>query len=164
MPIYGSKFQIPIALKSQQLFNMSKKCQKLALNGPWSSQLVRYSKIQTRVSRTPWAIPMDWFLMKSVNAVFFLMACGTPISVAHPPKMELSHSLVIWYLKPLRFMEDLSLLHQENFDFLKVPNFGNNSQMVLESPKVDTFQKWPSVDIRDVSSCLESKFDKEIPM
>ena len=86
------------------------------LNGPVNGQSVRYSKIQTRVSRTPQDTPMDWFLMKSVNAKyplshrkcaekcnfsvsFFSMAHGTPLSASHPPKMVPSYSLVIWLPK-----------------------------------------------------------------
>ena len=41
--------------------------QKSALIGPANSQLVTYSKIQTKVYRTPQPTPMDLFLIKSVN-------------------------------------------------------------------------------------------------
>ena len=42
MPIFGSKLQIPIDLKSSELFDMSKKCKKLALSGPENDQSVTY--------------------------------------------------------------------------------------------------------------------------
>ena len=40
---------------------------KLAPFGPANGQSVTYSKIQTKVCRTPYSTPMDRFLIKSVN-------------------------------------------------------------------------------------------------
>ena len=37
-------------------------------------------------------------------------------------------------------------------------------QMVLEMPKTDIFKNWPKRFPGDVIRCLESKFDKKIPM
>ena len=36
--------------------------------------------------------------------------------------------------------------------------------MALESPKIDICQNWPRRVLGDVIRCLESKFDKKIPM
>ena len=56
--------------KIWQLFDISKILKKSALFGPANSQLVTYSKIQTKVCRVTWGTPMDWFLIKSVNAEY----------------------------------------------------------------------------------------------
>ena len=52
-------------------------------------------------------------------------------------------------------MEDLSLVHQENFDFLKEPIFLGKLLKQLWS-----HQKFTYFKSRHVSRCLESKFDK----
>ena len=57
-----------------------------------------------------------------------------------------------------------SLLHQENIDFPKTPDFGQSTQTAVELPKIDICQNWPEGVLGDVSSCLEYKFDKRIPM
>ena len=72
--------------------------QKLAPFGPANGQLVTYSKIQTKVCKTPYSTPMDRFLIKSVNPEYPLschkcaqkhhlssMACGTPFKCVTPP-------------------------------------------------------------------------------
>ena len=60
-----------------------KPSKKLTLNGPRNGQSVTYSKMQTKVCRGPWGAPMDWCLMKSVNAEYPL-SCRK--CVEKPPK------------------------------------------------------------------------------
>ena len=73
--------------------------QKLPLYGPANGQLVTYSKIRIKVSRTPLATPMDWFLVKWVDSEyplshrkcpekcnFFSDGPRHPLSVSHPQK------------------------------------------------------------------------------
>ena len=73
--------------------------QKLPSFGPANIQSVTYSKIQTKVCRPPYSTPVDRFLIKSVNPEYPVSccecaqkchlsstACGTPLSVSHPPK------------------------------------------------------------------------------
>ena len=80
--------------------------QKLAPFGPANGQSVTYSKIKTKVCRTPYSTPMDRFLIKSVNPKYPLRcckcaqkhpltstACKTPLSVSQPPKMVPLYSL-----------------------------------------------------------------------
>ena len=67
--------------------------QKSALFGPANNQSVTYLKIPTKVFRVPSSTPMDWFLMKSVNAKYPL-SCHKCVkkwtlctqSPARPPK------------------------------------------------------------------------------
>ena len=49
-------------------------------------------------------------------------------------------------------------------DFLKGLYFGISTRTALESPKSDIFQIWPKRVLGHVISCLESKFEKRIPM
>ena len=42
--------------------------------------------------------------------------------------------------------------------------FWQITQTALESPKIDICQNWPRRVLGDVIRCLESKFDKKIPM
>ena len=63
-----------------------------------------------------------------------------------------------------RHFDAPSLLHQENIDFLKTPDFGQSTQTALESPKIDICQNGPQGALGDVPSCLETKFDKEMSM
>ena len=98
MPIYGPKFRNLGGQKKRWTFLTS---QTSALFGPANSQLVTYLKIQTKVCRVPSDTPMDWFLMKSVNAEYPLSCCKCvekrtlctrsparpPKCVAPPPKM-----------------------------------------------------------------------------
>ena len=91
------------ALQNFNTFSMSKNLKKLTLNGLRNGQSVTYSKMQTKVCRRPWGAPMDWCLMKSVNAEYPLSCrkcvekppkSGTfgfeappePPSVSHPPE------------------------------------------------------------------------------
>ena len=69
--------------------------QKSALFGLANGQSVTYLKIQTKVFRVPSGTPMDWFLMKSVNAKYPL-SCRkcvkkqprqTPQVCRSPPEM-----------------------------------------------------------------------------
>ena len=92
--------EIWVIKKIWQLSDISKIPKKSALFGPANGQLVTYSKIQTKVCREPWATPMDWFLMKSMNAEYPLSCCkcvgkwtfcilcpaGPPKCVAPPKK------------------------------------------------------------------------------
>ena len=55
IPIYGSKFQ-NLGGKKMDNFLTS---QKLPLHGPANNQSVTFSKIHTKVCRTPWTTPMD---------------------------------------------------------------------------------------------------------
>ena len=49
-------------------------------------------------------------------------------------------------------------------DFPKTPVFGQSTQTALESPKIDICQNGPQGALGDVSSCLETKFDKKMSM
>ena len=49
-------------------------------------------------------------------------------------------------------------------DFLKTPVFGQSTRTALESPKIDICQNGPQGALGDVSSCLETKFDKKMSM
>ena len=84
--------------------------------------------------------------------------CRTPQKVVPP------YSLGICPSKTPRHFEALSLLHREKIDFLKASFFWQITQMALESPKIDICQNWPRRVLGDVIRCLESKFDKKIPM
>ena len=89
--------QIPKFRGSKKLLNFLTP-QKLAPFGPANGQLVTYSKIQTKVCRTPYSTPMDRFLIKSVNPKYplschecaqkchlSLTACNTPLNVSQFP-------------------------------------------------------------------------------
>ena len=49
-------------------------------------------------------------------------------------------------------------------DFLKTPVFGQSTRTALELPKIDICQNGPQGALGDVSSCLETKFDKKMSM
>ena len=68
------------------------------------------------------------------------------------------------HLKPSSLEKESPLLHREKNDFLKGLYFGISTRMALESPKSDIFQIWPKRVLGHVISCLESKFEKRIPM
>ena len=149
--------------------------QKLAPFGPANSQSVTYSKIQTKVCRTPYSTPMDRFLIKSMNPVYplscrkcvekrtFCVLCPIgPPSVCHTPQ-KLYHLGICWPTTPRHF-EALSLLHQEKNRFSEGIFFWQITWMALQSPKIDIGQNWPRRVLGDVISCLESKFEKNIPM
>ena len=138
MPIYGSKFWNLGGQKNWTTFWHLKNPKKSALFGPAIGQSVTYSKIQTRVCRVPWGIPMDWFLIKSVNAKYplscrkcvvkqtFCVLCpaGPPKCIASPPKMVPPYSLGTCPPTNPRHFEAPSLLHREKIDFLKASFFG----------------------------------------
>ena len=123
---------------------------------------------------------MDWLLTKSVNAQYHLsyhkcvkkteLLCSIPRrmpQVCHtPPKIVPPYSLGNCPPKtpPPSLIEALSLLHWENIDFLNTYDFAQSTWAALESPKIDICQNWPWRVLGDVISCLESKFDKKIPM
>ena len=100
VPIYGSKFWNLGGQKNLTTFWPLRNPKKSALFSPANGQSVTYSKIQTRVCRVPWGPPMDWFLIKSVNAEYPLSCCkcvekwtfciqcptGSPKCVAPPQK------------------------------------------------------------------------------
>ena len=87
-----------------------------------------------------------------------------PEGVTPPPKMVPPYSLGTCPPTTPSHFDGPSLLHRENIDFLKTSDFGQSTQMALESPKINICQNWPKGDLGDVSSCLETKFDKKIPM
>ena len=68
------------------------------------------------------------------------------------------------HLKPPSLEKESPLLHQEKNDFLKGLYFGISTRTALESPKSDMCQIWPERVLGHVISCLESKFEKRIPM
>ena len=85
-------------------FLTSQNPKKLALFGPANGQSVTYSKIQTKVCRVPWDPPMNWFLIKSVNAeyplschkcvekwTFCILCPAGPLSVSQPPQKWYHH-------------------------------------------------------------------------
>ena len=175
MSIYGPKFWNLGGAEKKLNFLTS---QKLALFGPANGQLVTYPKIQTKVCRLPSGTPMDWFLMKSVNAEYPLSCCNCvedqtlcsltparpPKCVTPPPKCYHHIAQGPAHLKAPEYFKAPSLLHQEKIDFLKAANFDKSTQTALESPKIDMCQNWPKRILGYVISCLESKFDKRIKM
>ena len=111
--------------------------QKLALFGLANGQLVTYLKIQTKVFRVPSGTPMDWFLMKSVNAKYPLSchkyvkkqtlctrSLTRPTKCVTPPQKWYHHiAQGSAHLKPLEHFDAPLLLHWEKIDFLKAPIF-----------------------------------------
>ena len=89
----------------------------------------------------------------------------TPRGCRTPPRKWYHH--IAWvpaHLKPPSHFDVPSLLHRVNIDFLKTPVFGQSTQTALESPKIDICQNGPQGGLGDVSSCLETKFDKKMSM
>ena len=73
--------------------------QKSALFSLVNSQLVTYPKIQTKVCRVPSGTPMDWFLMKSVNAEYPLSYCKcvkNPENILKPHRSFIKKKLIFW--------------------------------------------------------------------
>ena len=68
------------------------------------------------------------------------------------------------HLKPPSHFDTPSLLHGVNMDVLKTPVFGQSTRTALESLKIDICQNGPQGALGDVSSCLETKFDKKMSM
>ena len=138
MPIYGSKFQNLGGQKNLTTFWHLKNPKKSALFGSANGQSVTYSKIQTRVSRVPWGPPIDWFLMKSVNAEYplsclkcvekqtFCILCPAGPPKCVPPLQKWYHHIayVPTHLQTPRHFDAPSLLHREKIDFLKASFFG----------------------------------------
>ena len=90
--------------------------------------------------------------------------CQTSWGCHTPPKMVPPYSLGTCPPKTPSHFDAPSLLHRVNIDFLKTPVFGQSTRMALESPKIDICQNGPQGGLRDVSSCLETKFDKKMSM
>ena len=89
----------------------------------------------------------------------------TPPGCRTPPKMVPPYSLGTCPPKtPPEHFDAPSLLHWENIDFPKTPVFGQSTQTALESLKIDICQNGLHGALGDVSSCLETKFDKEMSM
>ena len=144
VPIYGSKFWNLGGQKNSTTFWHLENPQKSALFSPGNSQSVTYSKIQTKVCRVPWGPPMDWFLIKSVNAEYplscrkcvekqtFCILCpaGPPKCVSPPEKMVPPYSLGTYPPTNPRHFDAPLLLHWEKIDFLKASFFGK----LLERP------------------------------
>ena len=151
---------------------------KLALFGPANGQSVTYSKIQTKMCRVPWGPPMDRFLMKSVNAEYplscrkgvkkqtFCILCpaGPPKCVTPPPKMVPPYSLGTYPpTNPKTLWCPVTPSLRKNW-FSEGIFFWQITRMALELRKIDICQNWPRRVLGDVIRCLESKFDKKIPM
>ena len=161
--------------KIWQLFDISKILKNSALFGPANGQSVTYSKIQTKVCRVPWGPPMDWFLIKSVNAEYplscrkcvekqtFCILCPTgPLSVSElPPKMVPPYSLgTCPPTKPETLWCPIAPSSRKNW-FSEGIFFWQITWMALELPKIDICQNWPRRVLGDVIRCLEPKFDKK---
>ena len=116
---------------------------------------------------------MDWFMIQWVNAfnpswMFLksgtqcLPACGTP------QLCWIANQIGPWYslwscphkTKAKRGL--LSLLHWENFDFLRGSIYWKVLKTALELSKSNIFQKWSKVFLGYVLRPLMSKFDKKI--
>ena len=151
---------------------------KSALFCPGNGQSVTYSKIQTKVCRVPWGPPIDWFLIKSVNAEYplschkcvekrtFCILCptGPPKCVEPPPKMVPPYSLgTCPPTNPKTLWCPIAPSSRKNW-FSEGIFFWQITQMALGLPKIDICQNWPRRVLGDVIRCLESKFDKKIPM
>ena len=156
--------------KNGQLFDISKILKNWHFSAPANAQSVTYLKIQTKVCRVPWGPPMDWLLIKSVDAEyplschkcvenghFVFYAPPDPLSVLHPPKNGTTSA----YLQAPRHFDAPLLLHREKNRFSEGNFFGQITLMALESPKIDICQNWPKRVLGDVIRCLESKFDKK---
>ena len=98
------------------------------------------------------------------SATFGLKAPPDAPGCCTPPKMVPPYSLGTCPPNTPEHFDAPSLLHQENIDFLKTPVFGQSTRTALESPKIDICQNGPHGALGDVSSCLETKFDKEMSM
>ena len=84
-----------------------------------------------------------------------------PPGCCTPPKMVPPYSLGTCLPKTPSHFDAPSLLHGVNMDFPKTPVFGQSTRTALESPKIDICQNGPQGALGDVSSCLETKFDKK---
>ena len=162
-----------------QLFDTSKNLKKSTLNGPRNGQSVTYSKIQTKVCRGTLdctyglmldeigqcRVPSKLPQMCRKSGTFGFEAPPEPPSVSHPPKMVPPYSPGICPPKtPPSLIKESSLLHWEKIDFLRPLYFAISTRTALESPKIHICQNWPERVLGHVISCLESKFEKKIPM
>ena len=87
-----------------------------------------------------------------------------PQGVTPPWKWYHHIAWVPAHLQTPRHFDAPSLLHWENIDFLNTPVFDQSTRTALESPKIDICQNGPQGALGDVSSCLETKFDKKMSM
>ena len=88
-----------------------------------------------------------------------------PKCVAPPPKMVPPYSLGICLpTSPKTVWSPVALSSRKKSIFWRHFFFWQISRTALESPKIDICQNWPRRVLGDVISCLESKFDKKIPM
>ena len=92
--------------------------------------------------------------------------CQMPPGCHTPPKMVPPYSLGTCPPTTPRHFDTPLLLHQENIDFLFKdpwfwPKYSNGPGSL---PKIDICQNWPQGALGDVSSCLETKFDKKMSM
>ena len=71
LQIFGSNLKIPIATEPRTFSTSGQS----AIKGPANSSEVTYSKIQNRLSRAPYATPMDRFLMQYLNNKCALTLC-----------------------------------------------------------------------------------------
>ena len=174
----GQNSEIWGVKKIWQLFDISKILKKLALFGPANDQSVTYSKIQTKVCRVPWGPPVDWFLIKSVNAEYplschkcvekqtFCVLCPTgPQSVSHhPQKMVPPYSLgTCPPTNPETLWCPIAPSSRKNW-FSEGIFFLANYSHGPGVTKIDICQNWPRRVLGNVIRCLEPKFDKKIPM
>ena len=123
---------------------------KSALFGPGNGQLVTYSKIQTKVCRVPWGPPIDWFLIKSVNAKYplschkcvekrtFCVLCPAgPLNVSNSPEMVPPYSLgTCPPTNPKTLWCPIAHSSRKNW-FSEGIFFWQITRMALESPKID---------------------------
>ena len=121
---------------------------------------------------------MDWFLIKSVNAKYplschkcvekqtFCILCptGPPKCVAPPQNGTTIYSLGICPpTTPETLWSPITPSLRKN-RFSESIFFWQITQTVLELLKIDICPNWPRSVLGDVIRCLESKFDKKIPM
>ena len=151
---------------------------KSALFGPGNGQSVTYSKIRTKVCRVPWGptyrlildqisqcrVPSKLLQMCWKTDILHSMPCWTPSVCQTPPKMIPPYSLgTCPPTNPKTLWCPIAPSLRKNW-FSEGIFFWQITQMALESPKIDICQNWPRRVLGDVIRCLESKFDKKIPM
>ena len=117
---------------------------------------------------------MDWFLVKWVNSEYplsrhkcaekrlFLWWPLPPLKCVAPPKKWYHHvAQLSAHLKTPSLVDHWSLLHQENFDFLRAPYFGKSTQNGSGVTKSWHTSKVTIRCHKRCISCLESKFAKK---
>ena len=171
MPIYGPKFQnLGGGQKNFWTFWHLKNWHFLA---PANGQSVTYPKIQTEVCRVPSGTPMDWFLMKSVNAEYPLSCCkcvekSDPLQSNPCQTPQVCHTPQKWYhhiaqgpahLKPPHnTLKPHCSFIKKKIDFLKAPNFDKStrnspgvtknwhmSKLTKKSPRICNKLSWVQI-------------------